>query len=112
MIRTMKEEFLSGVIVPGLRQEFQRELERFITWFNAFRPHSSLGGQTPNEVYFHRKAANRKPRLEPRSRMPRGSPCADPQARVKGKCGARLTLQVRFHAGRKQLPIVTLSKAA
>jgi hypothetical protein len=112
MIRTMKEESLAGLIVPGLRQEFQRDLERFITWFNAFRPHSSLGGQTPNEVYFRRQPANRKSRLEPRAKWPRGSPCAAPQARVKGKCGARFTLHIRFHAGRKQLPVVTLRKAA
>jgi hypothetical protein len=39
-------------------------------------------------------------------------PCAEPQARVKGRCGARFTLHVRFHAGHKQLPIVTLRKTA
>jgi hypothetical protein len=31
---------------------------------------------------------------------------------VKGKCGARFKLHVRFHAGHKQLPVVTLRKAA
>jgi putative transposase len=112
LIRTVKEEFLPGLIVPGRRQEFQRELERFVTWFNGFRPHSSLGGQTPNEVYHRRKPANCKPRLEPRAKWPRGSPCAEPRARVEGKCGVKISLHVRFHAGRKQLPVVTLRRAA
>jgi hypothetical protein len=31
---------------------------------------------------------------------------------VKGKCGARFTLHVRFHAGQKQLPIVMLRQVA
>ena len=112
LIRTLKEEFLPGLIVPGRRQEFQRALDSYVRWFNAHRPHASLGGQTPNEVYFRRKPANRKPRLEPRAKWPRGSPCAEPQARVKGKCGAKIALHVRFHAGRKQLPVVTLRRAA
>jgi hypothetical protein len=112
LIRTLKEEFLPRLIVPGRRQEFQRALDSYVRWFNAHRPHASLGGQTPNEVYHRRKPANRKPRLEPRAKWPRGSPCAEPQARVKGKCGAKITLHVRFHAGRKQLPVVTLRRAA
>jgi putative transposase len=112
LIRTLKGEFLPGLLVPGRRQEFQRALESFVRWFNAHRPHSSLGGQTPNEIYFRCRPANRRPRLEPRTRLPRGSPCAEPQTRVKGKCGARFTLHLRFQAGLKQLPIVTLRKAA
>ncbi len=111
-LSTLNYEFLPGLIVPGLRQPFQRELECFVTWFNGFRPHASLEGQTPNEVYFRRQPANRKPRLEPRARLPRGSPCAQPQARMKGKCGAKIALHVRFHAGRKQLPAVRLRKVA
>jgi hypothetical protein len=31
---------------------------------------------------------------------------------VKGKCGAKFSLHVRFHGGRRQLPIVTLRRAA
>jgi hypothetical protein len=37
---------------------------------------------------------------------------AEPHIRVMGKCGAKLKLSVRFHAGRKQLPIVRLRKVA
>jgi len=58
------------------------------------------------------RAANRKPRMEPRAKWPRGSPCAEPQARVKGKCGTKLVLHVRLHAGRHLLPVVTRRKVA
>jgi len=40
-------------------------------WFNAERPHTFLGGATPDEIYFGRMPACRKPRLEPRHRWPR-----------------------------------------
>jgi hypothetical protein len=87
-------------------------LESFVTWFNAFRPHSSLDGRTPSEVYFRRQPANRKPRLEPRAKWSRAAPGTQPHARVKVKCGMSFSLHVRFHAGHKQLPVVTLRRAA
>jgi len=55
---------------------------------------------------------NRSPRYEPRDRWPRGSPCAKPWALIKGKPGVGLELQVRYHRGRKHLPVVTLGAAA
>ena len=70
------------------------------------RPHTWLGGRTPDEVYHRRFPANRKPRFEPRSRWPRGSPCAKPWALDCGSPGAKLMLEVSFHAGRKHLPVV------
>ena len=91
---------------------FQQEVGAIANWYNACRPHTWLGGRTPDEVYYGRYPANRKPRLEPRDRWPRGSPCARPWALVRGKAGARLELEVTFDAGRKHLPIVTISRAA
>ena len=35
-----------------------------------------------------------------------------PQAPVAGSCGARIRLDVRYHWGRKHLPIVALKRAA
>jgi transposase InsO family protein len=112
LIRTLKSEFTSHLILPIRRNVFQRQLESFAVWFNGYRPHLGLGGQTPKEVYHGRRAANRKPRLEPRASWPRGSPGAMPHANIRGKCGTKFALQVRFHAGQKQLPIVTLRRAA
>ena len=51
-------------------------------------------------------------RLEPRSRWPRGSPCAGSWALVRGSPGAKLTLEVSFHNGKKHLPVVALKRAA
>jgi len=39
-------------------------------------------------------------------------PCASPHAPVAGHCGARIRLDVRYHLGRKHLPIVDLRRAA
>ncbi len=43
-----------------------------------------------------------------RARWPRSAPCASPQAPVAGNCGARIRIGVRYHWGRKHLPIVAL----
>ena len=97
--------------VPYRREAFVRELNEIVTWYNKSRPHTWLGGRTSNEVYFAKFPANRRPRFEPR-RWPRGSPCAKPWALVRGSPGAKLTLEVGYHRGRKHLPIVTLKRVA
>ena len=89
----------------------RRELALISEWYNEHRPHTTLGGRTPNEVYFGRYAAHRKPRFEPRHRWPRGSPCAKPWALVRGRPGATMAMDLRFLAGRRHLPIVTLTRA-
>lgn len=86
--------------------------QAIVDWYNEHRPHAWLGGRTPNEVYYGRYPGNRRPRFEPRSHWPRGSPCARPWALTRGSPGARLTIEVRFHNGNRQLPIVTVKRAA
>ena len=99
-------------LVPYRRDKFREELLATVEWYNSHRAHSTLSGRTPDEVYYHKFPANRKPRQEPRKDWPRGSPCARPWALVRGKSGAELTLEVSFHRGRKHLPIVNLKRAA
>jgi transposase InsO family protein len=99
-------------LVPYRREAFLREILAATEWYNQFRPHTWLGGRTPNEIYFRAFPANRRPRFEPRSKWPRGSPCAKPWALVRGSPNAKLTLEVRFFHGRKHLPIVTLKRVA
>jgi hypothetical protein len=99
------------LLVPDRRDAFLRELTRTVDWYNQFRPQTWLGGKTPNEVYFAKFPANRRPRFEPRLRWPRGSSCAKPWALVRGSPGAKLTLNVGFLAGRKHLPVITLKRA-
>jgi transposase InsO family protein len=111
-ILTMKCVLACLLLVPYRREAFVRDLSAIVDWYNEFRPHSWLGGRTPNEVYYGRFPANRRPRLEPRPNWPRRSPCARPRALVRGSPGAKLTLEISFHKGRKHLPIVTLKRAA
>ncbi len=110
-ILTIKCLLARLLLVPYRREAFLRELKYAADWYNEMRPHTWLDGRTPNERYDGRFPANRRPRFEPRSRWPRGSPCAQPWALVRGKPGARLTLDVSFHAGRRHLPIVELRRA-
>ena len=88
------------------------ELNHFFAWYNACRPHTTLEGGTPNEVYFRLRPANRRPRIEPRKRWPRRAPCAGPRTLIAGRPGDRFKLEVDFHGGARQLPIVSLKRAA
>jgi hypothetical protein len=114
---------------PMVRQaEFgRRELVRLARWpqrgarnlqvppsgYNEHRPHESLAGKTPNEVYRGVKAANEAPRFEPRARWPSSAPCARPQAAPRlGPAPKRLELHVRFLDDDRTLPVVELKQAA
>ncbi len=111
-IRTLKELVGQLPLVPLRRKAFRHELDLVADWYNEHRPHETLGGRTPNEAYYRRFPAHRRPRHEPRSRWPRGSPCAKPWALTRGRPGAQLELEVKFHAGRRHLPVVTLKRVA
>jgi putative transposase len=112
LIRTIKDECTRRILVPLRRDTFCNEMLSYADWHNEHRPHTTLEGRTPNEVYFGRHPANRRPRIEPRPAWPRGSPCARPQALVAGQPGDHFSLDVEHHAGRRHLPIVTLRRAA
>jgi hypothetical protein len=112
VILTIKTVLAGLLLVPYRRDAFQRELDSIVGWYNQHRPHTRLGGKTPNEVYNGTFPANRRPRFEPRSKWPRGSPCAMPWALVRGSPGAKLTLEVSFQRGCKHLPIVTFKRVA
>jgi putative transposase len=111
-IRTIKDEGARRIPIPLRRVTCRNELRSYADWYNEHRPHTSLDGRTPNEVYFGRDPANRKPRLEPRKDWPRGSRCARPQTLVAGQPGDRFELEIERLEGRRHLPIVTLRRAA
>jgi hypothetical protein len=98
--------------IPLCTDAFHEQLAWFGNWYNQTRPHSSPHGRTPHEVYHDVLPACRQPRYEPREKRPRGAPCASPHTPVAGHCGARIRLDVRYHRGRKHLPIVELPRAA
>jgi transposase InsO family protein len=111
-ILTMKTLCTRVMLVPLRREKIREELSRFAGWYNGHRPHMTLKGSTPDEVYHRQHPTCRYPRLEPRGHWPRASPCAQPRVPIRGWPGQRLELNVEFHAGRKHLPIVTLRRAA
>ncbi|UCE60064.1 MAG: DDE-type integrase/transposase/recombinase [Phycisphaerales bacterium] len=112
LIRTTKDEATRRIFVPLRRVDLRRELTSFFAWYNEHRPHTTLKGKTPNEVYSHLRPANRRPRIEPRKRWPRRASCAEPHTLVAGQPGDGFTLEVKFHNGRRHLPIVSLKRAA
>jgi hypothetical protein len=62
-------------------------------WYNEYRPHTTLNGKTPNEVYYHRHAANAKPRM-----------C------IAGKSGTKIKLRLEFLESRLYLPIIHIER--
>ena len=79
-ILTLKQMLRQIRLISLRRESFRDELIAITQWYNGHRPHVTLDGKTPNEVYKSCFPANRKPRIEPRPRWPRGSPCAKPWA--------------------------------
>ena len=111
-ILSFKNECTRVILVPLNGELFRRELMWYVEWFNPDRPHSALAGKTPQEVYHDLVSARERPRYEPRARWPRSASCASPLTPVAGHRGAPIRLDVRYHRGRKHLPIVDLKLAA
>ena len=112
-IKTLKDEGTRRLLVPLESRSARRELLFILEWYNVHRPHMTLAGKTPNEVFFCRDfPANGRPRVEPRAQWPRGSPCSQPQVPIEGKPGDRFHLDLSYHQDRAHLPIVTLRRAS
>jgi putative transposase len=112
LIRTIKDEATRRIVVPQSQASFRRELTSFFVWYNEPRPHTKLGGKTPDEVYFRLRPQNRRPRVEPRKRWRRNAACAAPRTLIAGHPGDRFTLEIDFHDGLRDLPIISLKRAA
>jgi transposase InsO family protein len=110
--RSLKSDGTRKSKIPLRLNAMRQEIASYIGWYNQHRPHSGLQGRTPDEVYEGKRPANRNPRYEPRSRWPRGSPCAAPQTKIKGKTGTKLVLEIGFYEGRKHLPVIELKRVA
>jgi transposase InsO family protein len=112
LILTTKQMLRRLPLIPLRRESLRRELVTIFQWYNEYRPHTGLAGKTPNEVYCALPPANRRPRVEPRKRWPRGSPCAKPRTLVAGQPGDRFVIELGHHGSRRHLPIVSLQRAA
>jgi hypothetical protein len=82
-ILTLKNECPRLLLAPYRGEALLRELVLFGDWYNETRPHMTLRGRTPNDVYHAMRRANRSPRFETRARWPRASRCARPRTLVK-----------------------------
>ena len=89
---SLKTEWLRRILVPIDRDAMRREVNLYLDWFARHRPHQGLDGRTPQEVYDGVPVVARE----------------KPEAREI----TRSELIVRFHEGRRQLPIVELRRAA
>ena len=49
--RTLKEEYARGLFLYRPIQTLERDLGRYALWHSKWRPHSGLGGVTPDEIH-------------------------------------------------------------
>lgn len=111
-VRTLKDTYLRKITIPYNRHHMGSEMTAFIQWYNAFRPHESLEGATPLELYESHTPANQTSRYEPRKCWPKRSPFAQATAPIKGRCGVKLELVLSFMDDHRKLPVVELRQAA
>ncbi|MDR1477436.1 MAG: integrase core domain-containing protein, partial [Planctomycetaceae bacterium] len=110
VILTYKEGCTRRILVPISKNEMIHETKLFFDWYNEYRPHMTLNGKTPNEVYYHRHAANAKPRIETRQKAKHSTPCAKPRMCIAGKAGTKIKLHLEFLEGRLHLPIIKVER--
>lgn len=111
-IRSAKDEYLRKIRIPLNNEEFRKSLQRYVHWYNVFRPHQGLDGATPFEILFNETPANQLPRFEPRTKWPEASKCAGPQAPLKERPGTKLRLNISYYQGDKQLAVISLKQVA
>jgi len=111
-IRSMKYEYLRHILVPMHVVRMRQETACYIGWYNQHRPHQSLDGATPLEIYESAMPANRRPRYEPRKHWPAVSGCSAPYAEPRPEQGKCLRMALTFADKYKQLPIIQLREVA
>ncbi len=103
-IRSMKAECTRRILVPLRLDAMRDELGCYVIWYNEHRPHQSLDGKTPVEVYRGPTKASQMVRFEPRALWPVTGDRHEPTRRIH--------LVVKFFEGRRHLPVVELTRAA
>lgn len=110
VILTYKDGCTRRILAPISRAEMIKETQLFFEWYNEHRPHMTLRGKTPNEVYFDHHAANVKPRIETRPLARHKTPCASPRMCIAGKAGAKVRVRLEFLEGRLHLPVLKVER--
>jgi len=73
--------------------DIRKGLAVYVDWHNESRPHQSLDGRTPQDVYS-------------------GSSISPPSYPARGPNAVKLDLVVSYHGGQRHLPVIELRKAA
>ena len=110
VIRTFKEGCSRRILVPVSRKAMEDKTRLFFEWYNEYRPHTSLKGRTPNEVFFHRRAKNTLPRIETRPSVSHSTPCASPRIMIADKAGVKVKAKFEILGGRSHLPVLHIER--
>jgi hypothetical protein len=107
---SLKNECTRRIVVSLGLDTLQAELSVYFNWYNEMRPHQSLCGRTPSEVYVGRTVRDRT-QYETRAPLKAASThdCTTPIAAHRV---TQLELDVTHFEGRRHLPIVALNRAA
>ena len=103
-IKSLKDEWLRRLIIPLRLPAMRNEMSAYVSWFNEHRPHQSLDGRTPLEVYYDLIPAKTVQRFEPRPKLMKD--------RKHAASSGLTTLVVTYHEGSRHLPIIELRQAA
>ena len=109
-ILSLKNECTRRIVVPLRIDEFRLELANYFHWYNDARPHQSLDGRTPNEVYLGIPSARDGPKLETRPGIMKST--GRRKRCYKVVATSHLVLVVEYLEHRWHLPIVSLKRAA
>jgi transposase InsO family protein len=110
-ILSLKDECTRRMLVPLSLTSFQDELLRYVVWYNEYRPHQSLAGCTPNEIYDGTRSVRDACRLATRTEPRKGKNHAVVE-QLQVERVTKLRLVVSQLDGRQHLPIVKLNRAA
>jgi transposase InsO family protein len=107
-IRSLKDECLRRTPVSLEIAAVRRELDAYVGWYNACRPHSALGvGVAPSDRLARPRALPAAFETRPRYPLRRRG-----KRRRRRRLRGTLRLLIEHHRGRLHLPVVTLREAA
>ena len=52
LMRSIKDECTRRILVPLREDDIRKEITLYTDWYNQHRPHQSLGGRIPMDIYF------------------------------------------------------------